>query len=165
MRRISFFFLNFILLCLTLTACAADAAVCPAGVKGISVTDVWMEPSTPASMPQSSDSGGSPSAGTSAAFMLINNCGAEADWLLSVSSDAAAMIQLHKTETRNGVSMMAMMEAIDIPAGKQVVLKAGDLHVMFMRLKNELKVGDTVNLTLNFEKAGAIPFQAPVKAP
>jgi len=44
-----------------------------------------------------------------------------------------------------------------------VELKPGGFHMMLMGLTRPLKVGDKVQFTLNFEKAGKIPVMAEVK--
>jgi len=41
--------------------------------------------------------------------------------------------------------------AVELPAGKTVELKPGGYHVMLMDLKQQVKEGDTVPLTLVFE--------------
>ena len=57
---------------------------------------------------------------------------------------------------------------IDLAAGRTVELKPGGYHVMLMDLKQTVKAGDSVPLTLVFEDAGKQRFtqtlQAPVKA-
>ena len=59
---------------------------------------------------------------------------------------------------------MVEVPGIDIPAGQTVELKSGSYHIMLMNPMKELKVGDTVNLTLKFEKAGTIIVPANVVA-
>jgi copper(I)-binding protein len=54
--------------------------------------------------------------------------------------------------------------SIYIPAGATVELKGGGYHVMFMNVKQQLKVGDHVNLTLQFEHAGNIAVDATVES-
>lgn len=53
-------------------------------------------------------------------------------------------------------SMAGMQEVhkIDIPAGSSVQLQPGGYHVMLIDLAKPLAVGDTIELTLEFEKAG-----------
>jgi copper(I)-binding protein len=60
------------------------------------------------------------------------------------------------------VASMKTVSSIDIPAGSTVEFKSGGLHIMFTNMKKELKIGDTVALTLQFEKAGAITVSATV---
>ena len=58
---------------------------------------------------------------------------------------------------------MRRVEGIALGAGKSVVLKPGGYHVMLMQLKQPLKEGDLVKLTLVFEKAGPIEVDATVE--
>ncbi len=41
---------------------------------------------------------------------------------------------------------------MDIPPGAKVILKPGDTHAMLVGLKQPLKEGQTIPLTLDFEK-------------
>lgn len=54
---------------------------------------------------------------------------------------------------------MSMQEVagVDIPAGQILELKHGSYHIMLMDLKRDLKEGETVIITLKFEKAGDVP--------
>jgi hypothetical protein len=65
----------------------------------------------------------------------------------------------------NGVMEMRPIEAIDVPAKSSVTLRPGGLHVMLIGLKNDLKVGDVVRLTLRFEKSGTMKLEAAVREP
>jgi len=51
---------------------------------------------------------------------------------------------------------------IALPAGTSVELKPGGYHAMFIGLVNPLKTGDTIELTLTFQEAGAITISVPV---
>jgi copper(I)-binding protein len=64
-----------------------------------------------------------------------------------------------------GVMSMKQQESVSVPAGDQVEFKPGGLHIMFVNLKRDLKVGDTITITLIFEKAGRLTIQAVVKEP
>ena len=97
------------------------------------------------------------------AFLKIQNVGG-ADRLLSASSSAAGMVQLHTMSMEGDVMKMREVEAIDLPAGKTVELKPGGLHLMLMGLKSPLKAGSSVPLTLKFEKAGEVKVEVPVAA-
>ena len=100
-----------------------------------------------------------PNAKNTAAYMKIENKGTEADKLVDASNNVSKITELH--ETVGG--KMRRVYAIEVPAGKTVELKPGGLHVMIIDLKEPLKEGQTVEITLKFEKAGEIKIQAPVK--
>ncbi len=98
-----------------------------------------------------------------AAFMMLHNMGG-ADKLLSASSDVAKKTELHESSmTADGVMKMEKQDYIAIPAGGMVTLKPGSFHVMFMKLKQPLVMGETVSVELTFEKAGKMTIDVPIK--
>jgi hypothetical protein len=57
----------------------------------------------------------------------------------------------------NGVMKMRPLEkGLTIEPGKIVKLAPSGNHLMLMDLKNPLKLGDTLPITLEFEKAGKV---------
>jgi periplasmic copper chaperone A len=108
----------------------------------------------------------SPAAKSGAAYVTITNTGKSSDRLIGVEGDAAGMIQIHMTEMTNGVMSMKEVEGgIEIPAGGTIQLEPGGNHVMLMGLKAPLVEGETLPLTLVFEKAGKVDVDVPVMAP
>ena len=107
---------------------------------------------------------GSPAAKSGAAFMIIENTGSDDDQLISATSGAAARVELHThKETGDGVMQMMKVEGgFTIPAGGSHVLMRGGDHVMMMGLKEPMKDGESVTITLTFEKAGDIELEVPV---
>lgn len=98
-------------------------------------------------------------------FLTIENTGPEADRLISASSPAAAEVQLHDMAMEGDVMRMRPVEnGIEIPAGATVVLEPGGLHIMFMALRQPFVEGETVPVTLTFEKAGTVDVELPVAA-
>jgi copper(I)-binding protein len=99
-----------------------------------------------------------------AAFMIIKNMGETDDRLVSADSDVAMRVELHThISDANGVMKMVQVEeGFTIPAGGEHVLQRGGDHVMFMGLNRALEQGDTVTVTLHFEKAGDLTVDIPV---
>jgi hypothetical protein len=97
------------------------------------------------------------------AFLEIRTTG-QGDRLIGAASPAAGMVEIHNHIMENGVAKMRRVEAIAIKGGTSVVLKPGGYHVMLMDLKQPLKEGDTLKLTLQFERAGDIEVAAKVEA-
>lgn len=101
-----------------------------------------------------------------AAYFTIENGTASGDSLVSVSSDIAKAVELHMSMAHeNGVMSMEMQEAVNIPAGEQVKFEPGALHVMLVEIDQDLETGDTITLTLNFQDAGSIVTEVPVREP
>lgn len=108
-----------------------------------------------------------PSAGTAgagAAYMTIRG-GATGDKLVSgLAAAVAGRVELHDHIREGDVMRMRKIDAIDVPAHGAAELKPGGLHVMLMNLKQPLKTGESFDLTLVFEKAGAVTVTVPVLA-
>jgi hypothetical protein len=102
-------------------------------------------------------------ANSGAAFMTIENTGAE-DRLIDAHSDLAQKVELHThLEDANGVmKMVHVEEGFPIAAGETHMLMRGGEHVMFLGLNSVPVQGDMVSLTLTFEKAGDITVEVPV---
>lgn len=98
-----------------------------------------------------------------AAFMTIRSRGG-ADRLIGFTSPNCTQPELHTHIHDNGMMKMRRVEAIDIPAGGEALLKPGGLHLMLIGLTTPLTEGATVPVTLIFEQAGEVPLSLPVKA-
>ncbi|WP_242616821.1 copper chaperone PCu(A)C [Rivibacter subsaxonicus] len=102
---------------------------------------------------------------TGAFMQLLSVQGAR---VLEARSPAAAMVEIHEMKMDGGVMQMRPVQALELPAGKTVELKPGGYHVMLMGLKQQLKEGDSVPLSLVVETAGGkretIELKAPVRA-
>ncbi len=98
-----------------------------------------------------------------AAFMHIMNIGDEDDKLIAVVTDIANMPELHTHIMKDGIAKMREVEGgFEIPAGGMTLLERGAMHIMLMGLTRSLAQGDTVIMTLVFEKAGEITIDIPV---
>jgi len=107
-----------------------------------------------------------PAAATMGAFyMTVKNDGNEADRLMSVTSDACGMAEIHESYTMDNGSMgMRLVEGgLELPAGGSVELNVGGLHVMCMDKMADFAVGDTYNLTLVFEKSGTVEVEVEIR--
>ncbi len=131
--------------------------------EAIRVEDAWVRAAAMAADEQGemSHMGGS----TSAAYMTLRNTTSEADRLLSASSDVAHSVELHTSEEVDGVMTMHPIEGVDVPAGGSAELAPGGMHVMLVGLTRDLKAGEKITFTLDFEKAGEIQVEAEVRAP
>jgi periplasmic copper chaperone A len=104
------------------------------------------------------------SSATGAAFMVLVNQSDQNDRLISAQTDIAERVELHThIEDANGIMQMREVEGgFDVPAGGMHALERGGDHVMFLGLKQPLKDGNLIPLTLSFEKAGDIVVEVPV---
>lgn len=78
----------------------------------------------------------------------------------------AGVVEIHEMAMEKDVMKMRQIQGLDIHSGKATELKPGGYHVMLMDLKQQLKAGDTVPLTLTFEDSKTkARFTQEVKAP
>jgi copper(I)-binding protein len=106
-----------------------------------------------------------PGAKVSAGYLEIANNGGESDRLIRVNFDSAGKAEIHTMEIDDGVmKMRPLKDGLEIAPGNQVSLAPGGYHLMFMKLDDFPKAGETVPLTLIFEKAGSVTLNAMVKA-
>jgi len=98
-------------------------------------------------------------------FLTIENKGSSPDKLVGASADAAGKIEVHEMAMNDGVMKMRPVEGgLTIDPGKTVKLAPGGLHLMMTDLKNPLKQGDKLPVTLQFEKAGKVQITLDVQA-
>ena len=75
--------------------------------------------------------------------------------LVAATSPVAGVVEIHEMAMDGGVMKMRAIPGLPLPAGKMVDLAPGGYHVMLMDLKQPLKDGEKVPITLTFtDKAG-----------
>jgi hypothetical protein len=134
------------LLFVAMTVWAAEPA-------GVGVTDAWARPTIGKGR-------------ATAAYMTVMNQGDEDDVLKAARSGQAKSVELHETSmTADGVmKMRAVVGGLIIPAGGMLKLAPGGKHLMVMGLDEALAAGGTLQLTLEFAKAGPVDVAVPVAA-
>ncbi len=100
---------------------------------------------------------------TGAAYMTLKNNGASVDRLMSATTPVADQVQFHKETEDNGVSRMREVRNVELAPGDKIVFKPGEMHMMLVGLKQPLIEGETLPLTLRFEKAGNIDVTLPIE--
>lgn len=103
-----------------------------------------------------------PGAPNTAAFLTLSNSGDQTIRLVRAESEIAARTELHTHTNDNGVMRMREVEAVEVPAGGQVVLQPGGLHVMFMQLVEPLNPGEQAEFYLVDDQGTRHQVQAPV---
>jgi copper(I)-binding protein len=137
---------------LTLTAVLTLLFAAPlwSGAADLEVTQAWARPTPPAAQ-------------VGAVYLSITNRGEKADQLLSLSTEVAGSVEIHDTQTVNGVMQMRPVASVICPARATVKVQPGGLHVMLLGLKQPLIEGNRFELTLRFRDAGALLVQVPVQ--
>jgi hypothetical protein len=101
---------------------------------------------------------------TGGGFLTIENKGAAPDKLIGASADVAGKVEVHEMAMNDGVMKMRPVEGgLAIDPGKIVKLAPGGYHLMMMDLKNPLKQGEKLPVTLQFEKAGKVAVMLDVQ--
>jgi copper(I)-binding protein len=92
-----------------------------------------------------------------AGYLTITNNGNAPDRLVGGTSAAASRVEIHHMAMNDGVmTMRPATEGVAIEPGKTVTFGPGGYHLMFMEPKAQLKQGDKLSATLEFEKAGKV---------
>lgn len=98
-------------------------------------------------------------------YLTVANNGEEADRLVGAASPTAGRVEIHTMEVVDDVMVMRPVDGgLDIPAGETVELKPGGLHLMFLEVTDPFREGGAVPVTLEFEKAGSVDVELPVRA-
>jgi copper(I)-binding protein len=155
-------------------ACGSDDST--SSSDQVSVNDAWTRITTP-------------TATTGAVYMDLESPDGDRLMKASVPSDVAGKTEIHETvggEAADGEAMDPAMEgtmegqgatgedsamsgammgmrpidSLELPAGEEVALEPGGYHIMLMDLVQPIEEGDTVPVTLTFEKAGEIEVEA-----
>jgi len=91
-----------------------------------------------------------PGALPAGAYVTLENDGDRPVALRGASSSVYAEVMLHRSSREGGVSRMAMVDALSVPAHGKAELAPAGYHLMLMRAKVPVKPGDTVTLKLQF---------------
>lgn len=125
------------------------SAAQPAG--GLAVATPWMRQPPPG-------------ADVAGGYMVITNAGEAPDRLVGASAAFADRAEIHEMAMANGMMTMQEVEGgLEVPAGGEVRLQPGGFHMMFFGLHDAPKAGDSVPVTLEFEKAGTITVEMTVE--
>jgi copper(I)-binding protein len=134
-------------------ALSAASFLVTAAQAQVTVKEAWVR----ATVPQQQATG---------AFMQLS--AAKDTKLVAASSPVTPVVEVHEMAMQDGVMRMRQVPSVALPAGKTVELKPGGYHVMLLDLKQQVKEGDTVPLTLVFEgqdgKRESLEVKVPVRA-
>ena len=103
-----------------------------------------------------------PNAAATGAFMVIRNTGDKDVKVIKADNPVSKATELHTHLNEGGVMKMRPVQAIEIKAKGEAVLKPGGLHVMMIDLKAPLKEGDSVPITLTFDDGSSKQVDAKV---
>jgi protein SCO1/2 len=134
-------------------AAYADAGIAPAADSAssgsIRVVGAWSRSTAPG-------------ASVGVVYFEVINAG-PADTLLAIECPAAERAEMHATGRADGIMKMRPVASVDIPAGGRLSFQPGGLHAMLIGIKEPLKEGGRLPLTLVFRRAGKLRFEAAIQ--
>ena len=98
-----------------------------------------------------------------AAYFTVHGGPAPAT-LISVTTDVAIKAEMHETMAKDGVTSMAPLTRVEIPANTDVAFAPGGRHVMLFDMNSGIKPADRVMLTFAFADGTRIMGNANVVA-
>ncbi|MFZ5932086.1 MAG: copper chaperone PCu(A)C [Pseudomonadota bacterium] len=96
-------------------------------------------------------------------YFTLRNQGPDMDRLLAIDLPDGGQAQMHDSQMQDGVMRMRPIDAAVIPAGGELALQPGGMHVMLGDLPGPLIKGGRLRLILRFEKAGPVEAEAAIE--
>ena len=94
---------------------------------------------------------------TASGYLVLKNKGNKSDFLVSIETLFSEKIELHKMSMVDDVMKMKKIDGgLEIPPGKEIVLKPGGYHIMFKKLNKNLILGEKLKAILKFKNTGKI---------
>lgn len=98
-------------------------------------------------------------------FGTIENTTDQDLTLVEGSSDAVGTVELHEVVDADGKKQMqAMQGGMTVPAGEKLELKPGGLHIMLMKIDEEIKAGDEITVQLVDDRGGEYEWSAQARS-
>ena len=104
-----------------------------------------------------------PVSGSSQIVLAVTNDGDGDDALVAVETDVAVAIELHETRIEDGQATMERLEEVPLPAGETVRFQPGGLHLMMVGPDDDVELGATFDVTLEFDRSDPITATAEVR--
>jgi hypothetical protein len=92
-----------------------------------------------------------PGAHMLAGYASLRNTGSADVRLVSAASDRFGLVEVHRTVEVDGVARMREVDVVEIPAGGEVQLAPGGLHLMLMRPQRDTVEGERIVMRLRFD--------------
>ena len=96
-----------------------------------------------------------PGTTTVAAYLELKNLSKQEWVLVSASSPAAHVVEVHRHVMEGNSMRMEKVDSLPIPAGGIVRMQPGGYHLMLIGLNKALSTGDHVLVTLKFSNGRA----------
>ncbi len=103
-----------------------------------------------------------PVARVMAGYMTLKNTTDKDINITAVSSPDFKNVEMHRTETKDGMARMVEQKSLALPANGETIFKPGGLHLMLINPKRKLARGDSVTLMITADKK-QITLKAQIK--
>jgi len=90
----------------------------------------------------------------SAAYITFHNNGTSDITIIGATSFVANNVELHTIADEQGVKKMVKVDRLVVPAGGDLVMKSGGIHIMLMDLKKTLVIGDQFDIDIITQEVG-----------
>ncbi|MCP3687667.1 MAG: copper chaperone PCu(A)C [Gammaproteobacteria bacterium] len=98
-----------------------------------------------------------------AGYMTITNTAEQNISITGIESELFTAVELHETVENDGMMSMQQLTGLTIAAGTSRELKPGGIHLMMMRPRQTLKLGDLVTVRLLLDNGDTQTLQMIVK--
>jgi copper(I)-binding protein len=115
----------------------------------VTVSEPWVKPTAP---------------GQKVAGAYLQIVSTEDARLIGGSASVAETVELHEMSMQGDIMKMRRLDAIELPAGKQVELKPGGYHIMLFGIVRQIKEGDVVPIKLIITNKAGDQEQLQLKA-
>lgn len=96
-------------------------------------------------------------------YFVLRNRGERDYRIVAAEAPISRVVELHEHAHVDGVMRMRQVEGLEIPAGGELVLEQGGLHLMFIGLHAPLTAGDWIPVILEFEDGETMEIHARVQ--
>lgn len=104
-----------------------------------------------------------PGTSISSAYMTLNNSTNKNRRLTSASSSVSKRIEIHEHIMKDGMMRMRQRDSVEILANDSTVFQPSGYHLMIFDLKQPLKAGETIIITLHFDDESSLDVNYQVK--
>jgi copper(I)-binding protein len=134
-------FMFMLLVIFTLSGCSVAT--------GIDVSSTWARPAMQGN--------------NGAVYFLLQNHSAGKDELTGISSTFAEAVEIHESQMAGDVMQMRQVTSLPIHGKESILFGPGGYHAMLVGLKQELKPGEQIQVSLHFENHEDILLTVPVQ--
>jgi len=107
-----------------------------------------------------------PVAPVMAGYVKISNTTQQSIAITAASCPDFNQVEIHDMQHKDGMMHMVKQDQLPIPAGQQVALQPGGMHLMLIQPKRTIKAGETLQVTFELSDGSSVtvPFTVKVRA-